>query len=201
MLPTAQVEKFFSRQHLVRTTILALALVLVVVGAITVFSSLSPKSIARKYCIAESDDDIATMAKYLVYDYKEYLMRDYRNEESFYKTMSDELGEDIASWNDYCKVSLKMRKDDREDAFGKYKITAEVTREKNLSKNKLKTEMGDYVLKELKKRDFDADTVTEGKMCTVKWKLTGEDDSYKITYTVYLGKVNGAWKVLYGDQD
>ena len=120
----SKLKKFFSRQHLVRTIILALALVSVVVGAITFFSSLSPKSIARKYCIAENDDDIATMAKYLAYDYKEYLMRDYRNEESFYKAMSDELGEDIASWNDYCKVSLKMRKEDREDAFGKYKITA-----------------------------------------------------------------------------
>ena len=188
--------KVFSRKYLPATiAVLAGAVILIVLIA-CLFSYLGPKSVAERYLSAYIYDNHSTLAKLSAYDYKEYLMRNYDDEEEYFEAMSDDLDEDITSWSQFSKICVANRKEDIEDEYGKYKLTFDATRVKDLSAKKLESEFGGYTLNLLEDYDFDIDDYDGGKVVTVKVKLTGEDDNEKETAEVILVRSGLTWKVV-----
>lgn len=186
---------FFSRKNLKRNIILGASLVVVAAIIALVLTALSPKAVAKKYCLAVWNGDPAQEARYLAYDGKALIVSTVGDEEDFYEKVSEVNSEDIHSWNAYAKMMREKRREDLEDEYGDYKITANVTRVKDISVRKLEEEAG-WLYETIEKYGFDSDKIAAAKVVTVKMKLAGEDGTEKETIEVYMAKVGGLWKVV-----
>lgn len=180
--------------------ILAVIVAILAVGA-GVISHSSPKSVAERFVVASIYNDADAMNSMLAYNYHDSLISSYKDEEDFFDAKSNELKEDITSWKDYSKVLKNLRTETLEDDYGKFKLTEEATRVKDLSKKKMEDELGSSYMKFLEKYDFDMAKVSKCKEVTVKLKLTGEDDNLKLIYTIDMAKIGGSWKILTWDVD
>ena len=187
--------KAFSKEHLVKTLVLFLAVIAIIGAGIGILSSFSPKAVARRYIIARVEEDVRRESKLLAYDRKAQILAGYSDEEQLYEKASDRYGEEINSWTDYCKVVRAMEKETLEDHYGEYEITAEATKEKDISVKKLESELGS-TYKYLERYGFDPDSVKSAKVVTVKFKLKGEDSTVRETFLVYLAKIGASWKVV-----
>lgn len=198
-----KIKNLFSAKNRKKTCLILLA-VIVVIGCITGISAYnSPKAVAKRYLKAGLMQDNATVCKLTAYDFKAYTMMMPRifnpdlDEEAYFEQRAEEYDEDITSWKDLFAVEKKLHKETLEDTFGKYKLTVEVTREKDISEKKAKSELEDWLELLEAETDFDSDIVEDCKVITAKIKLIGEDETERDTAQIYLCKVNGAWKVLY----
>lgn len=189
-----------------KKTCLILLVVIAVVGCIIAFSANnSPKAVAERYIKAVLMEDGAVACKLTAYDYKEYSMlyaRRYSNnpdfdEEDYFEGCAEKYDEDIASWKDLFAVEKKLRLEEMEDEYGAFKLTVDVTREKDMSVKKVTSELEDWLEMLEEEISFDTDMIGDCKVLTAKVKLIGEDDSEKETCQVYLCKIKGSWKVLY----
>ena len=78
------------------------------------------------------------------------------------------------------------------DKYGRYKITVETTRARDVSVRKLEEDYGKW-LEQLESQGlFDRDSIQAVKEVTVKAKLTGEDETERETFV----KVGFQWKVI-----
>lgn len=187
---------FLSKENLPKLIAIAAAVVVVAVLLIALLAGSGPKAVAKKYVMNSLAGNVDASRKLLAYDSKEYLFDYYGDEEDFYEKMGDRYDEDIESWKDYCKAVAAYYKENYEDEYGKYKITAEVTKVKDLSEKKLKEAVGDGLFERYEDFGLDEDKISKGAEVTVKARIDGEDDDAKFVYTVYLGKIGGSWKVL-----
>ena len=191
-------DKFFSRKNLKRNIILGAILLAIAVAIPVILSHFGPKAVAERYCMGCFEGRLDKTASVVAWDLKALTLSIYDDDEDFYEAMSDFYGVDIHSWRGYVKAAHDYSRELREEEYGKHKITAEATRVRDVSVKKLKEEMGSKRCKALEDdMDVDLDEITAAKIVTVKVKLIGEDDSYKETASVYLGKIGGQWKVLY----
>lgn len=169
-----------------------LACVLGIVAGVT-----GPKAVAKKAVTAMSNGDMGKVYKMYAYDYYAYMLGEDGDEDEFFERYSEMMDEDIESWKDYEKAVKEAAQEALEDEYGKYKISKEVTKVKDVSKKSLKND-NESLLEELEEvLDFDVDDIKDIKAVTVKVKIDGEDgkDTDKITvYVVKMGMFN--WKVF-----
>ena len=181
----AWIKSLFSTKK--RKIIAVVLLVVIVLGgaAAGVFSYFSPSSTAERFCKASFCD--AQSALLHSYD---------GDEEAFFEAKSDALKADIASWDDYYKALDTTEEENLTDKYGRYKITVETTRARDVSVRKLEEDYGKW-LEQLESQGlFDRDSIQAVKEVTVKAKLTGEDETERETFEVYLVKVGFQWKVI-----
>lgn len=188
-----------------KKTIIVAAVAAVIIVSLCVFFTLTnPKNIAKRYTKAAITGDQKAVSRLLAYDDEEawlsnsglyYLDSDVK-EKKFFEKQSDIYEADIDSWNDFYKVIKRNFRDGLEDEYGKYKISVKVRRSNSISKNKLTTYDEFGSLDEVEKYGFDSSKASAYKKVTVSWKISGEDDTLRDTWDVYLAKVNGFWKVL-----
>lgn len=194
------IQNAFSPERWKKLAIIVTAVVLVIAAAVVLLGRSNPASVARRYAIALFDD-MKTVVKLSAYDWQKDRLADYKDEDDFFEEMSDEYDEDISTWRSFYKAVDKKIREGFEDTQGKYKISAEVSKNRNVSLNKW---LDDYssTLKNLEKTgSFDKDKVSEAKEVTVKVKLKGEDSTKRVTADMCLVKSGGSWGVLTCDLD
>lgn len=176
--------------------IAAVAAVAVVAVVAALLTGGSAKSVAGKFAKEYCSANIKSCTKLLAYDYYDYLLSDYDDEEEFFEDASDEYDEEITSWRDYYKAESEDSKDRLDDYYGSYKFTIEVTKEKNMSLKKWEDEY-EWEIENYEDADcFDRDAVKAVKMVTVKIKIKGEDGSDSYTAEMCVVKMGLSWKVF-----
>lgn len=194
------IRNAFSPERWKKSAVITAVVVLVIAVAGVLLGRNSPASVARRYAIALFDD-MKTVVKLSAYDWQKDRLADYRDEDDFFEKMSDEYDEDISTWRTFYKAVDKKIREGFEDTQGNYKISAEVSKNRNISLNKW---LDDYssTLKNLEKTgSFDKDKVSEAKEVTVKVKLKGEDSTKRVTADMCLVKTGVSWRVLTCDMD
>ena len=184
-----------------KKTIIAIAVILVIgIVAGCLISRGSPENVAVRFVEAWILDDLEKTHKVMAYDYYAYHLEE-MSEEEFFEAYSDEFKEDIQIWkdlSDYCRTSME---ENLEDEYGNYKLSFDVSRVKDMSIRRLEDEY-EYTLDWLEEDlAFDRDDISDAKEVTVKCKIEGEDETERMTYTVCMVKMGGAWKVLDYDID
>lgn len=175
--------------------LIAAAVIVAVAVAVIFLGGSSPESVAERYCKAWYTD-AKTESSLLACDWQEYLLHNYDDEEEFFEEMGDYYYADIASWGDYYKAVDASQKEELEDTYGEFELTAEATKTKDMSLNKLQEELS-YWLDALEEyTSFDRDSISDVKLVTVKVKISGEDDTNRATWLVYTVKIGSSWKVL-----
>lgn len=159
-------------------------------------TSRSPKAIAKRFAIANYNN-LEKCANALIYDYKAMRLLDYDNdEEKFFEEMEEVYEVNISSWKDYFKAADKSAAETREDIYGKHRITAEVTKTRDISTKKLLRDQEKYLMELESDLHFDRDQIEDAKLITVKVKIKGEDDIDRVNETIYMVKIGGRWGVL-----
>lgn len=194
------IRNAFSPERRKKSAIITVAVVLVMAAAGGLLGRSGPAPVAKRNAIAVFDD-MKTVVKLSAYDWQKDRLADYKDEDDFFEEMSDKYDEDITSWRTFYKAVDRDNREDLEDALGKYKISAEVTKNRDVSLNKWLDEYS-LTLKELERSgSFDKDKVCGVKEVTVKVKLKGEDQTKRVTMDMCLVKTGGFWKVLTCDMD
>jgi|GEM_PF-1604521 len=193
--PLTTIKNAFSPQKRKKTIALLVAAVVVIVAIICVLSYLSPKNVAVRYAEAFFEEDVVTENKIAAYDLYAFLVEDdYDTEEDLFERYSDYYKEDITSWKDLAKCNKQIHEDWMYEEFGKYKVSSETSRIKDLSIRHLEEE-NDYFLSFLEEHcGFDRDDISKAKQATVKMKIKGDYDSDRVTFDVTLVKIGGVWK-------
>lgn len=192
----AWIKSLFSTKK--RKIIAVVLLVVIVLGgaAAGVFSYFSPSSTAERFCKAFFYDS-RTFFGMRAYDAQSMLLYSYDgDEEAFFEDASDDAKADIASWDDYYKALDTMHEEELTDEYGRYKVTVETTRVRDVSIKKLEEDCGKWLEKLESRGLFDRDSIQAVKEVMVKAKLTGEDETERETFEVYLVKVGFQWKVI-----
>lgn len=193
-------KKCFSKENLKKTIAVILLAAIVIGGVCGVISYNSPESVAKRFVKAVFLFDDKTVAKLTAYDwYVKTLNGD--DEDAFFDKKSDYYDTDITSWKDYFKTYKSYTKESMEDEFGDYEFSFEVTRVKDISARKLKEKYSDILQEYEEKSMLDSDSIENGKIATVKVKLETEDGIERVTCTVAVVKMSGAWKVLTLDSE
>lgn len=174
----------------------AAALAAIITVTVILISRSSPSSIAKRYIQALYTND-KTATSLWAFDFNALRLSSYDgSEEEFFEAQSDELSADITSWSQFYKATDQSYQEELEDEFGKYKVSTEVTRTRDISVKKLLEET-DWWIKILEKEiNFDSDSIADARVITVKAKITGEDDIERTKYDVYVVKIGGTWGVL-----
>lgn len=177
--------------------LILIACVLIVIGAGTaILVSRSAESVAKRFSIAYYTNE-KRFASLLAYDYKAAQLSPYKgDEDAFFEEKAEKYGVDISSWNDYFKACDEDFAEYLQDEYGKYKVTAKVTRSKDISVKKLLEDQSYWLDTLEKSADFDRDQITDAKLITVKLKLDGEDGNDRGSLSLYMAKVGGSWKAL-----
>lgn len=193
--PLTTIKNAFSPQKRKKTIALLVAAVIVIVAIICVLSYLSPKNVAVRYAEAFFEEDVVTENKIAAYDLYAFLVEDdYETEEDLFEWYSDYYKEDITSWKDLAKCNKQIHEDWMYEEFGKYKVSSETSRIKDLSIRHLEEE-NDYFLSFLEEHcGFDRDDISKAKQAIVKMKIKGDYDSDRVTFDVTLVKIGGVWK-------
>lgn len=183
-----KIKDAFSAEKWEKSAAILGAAVVVIAAAIALLGRGSAASVAKRYC-----DSLLGNAKMRVgltaYDWKARQLGYYDDDE------------DITSWGSYFKAKNKSDKEKVEDLIGKYKITTEVTRKKDISLKKLLEENSSLIKKLEAEGLIDRGDISAAKKIIVKMKMEGEDQTVRNTYDMYLVKIGGAWKVLDYDVD
>ena len=196
----AKIKDAFSAEKWKKSAAILGAVVVVIVVAIALLGRGSAASVAKRYCDSLIGNEKARVGL-TAYDWKARQLGYYDDEDDFFKAMSDQYDENITSWGSYFKVKNRSDKEKVEDLIGKYKITTEVTRKKDITLKKLLEENSSLIKKLEAEGLIDRGDISAAKEITVKMKMEGEDQTVRITYDVYLVKIGGAWKVLDYDFD
>lgn len=196
------IKKLFSRKN-IKKTIAVILLVLIIGGGVYgYFRYTSPESIALRYANATIKYEGKNMIDYYAYDYKSFMLYDYKtdsylSEDEFFENASDEYDSDIATWNDYFKANADYMRELLEDYYGSFDAVCEVTRVKDISERKMSEDYKDSISLLEKRANFDFDKVEDGKEITIKCKYETEDEGIeRSTYTALMVKISGSWKVL-----
>lgn len=176
--------------------IAAAAAIVVICIVVSLISRGSPTSVAERFTKAIINDT-KTGVSLLAYDYKDFRLASYDgDEEALFEDVSDSYDIDVSSWNDVYKAIDADRAEELEDEFGKYKITVEATKTKDVSVRSV-LEDNEWLIDTLESSTgFDSDKISDAKIVTVKAKIVGEDDMDRSKMEVCMVKIGGSWRVL-----
>lgn len=194
------VKKLFSPANRIKTISAIAASVVLIIVVFGVLHYLSPSAVALRYANADLWRDAVALKQCYVHDYYAYSLGE-DSEDEYFEYVSDEYDEDIKSWRDISRLRATQEREWLEDKYGEYRVSHKVTRVKDISNNKMKEEQESWLETLEEEGLFDADTIKDSKVVTVKRKISGEDDIARDTIKVYLVKVNGQWKVLDGEYE
>lgn len=181
---------------LVPLLIIAAVVVVAICAAVFFITRNSATSVAKRYVTGYYENDKLASSLW-AYDYEALILLDYGgDEEVFFEAMSDEYDADITSWNEYYKAVDTYWKDYWEDSYGKYKVSVDVVRSKNISVRKLMDDESDAISYLEENLNFDSDKISAAKIVTVKGKLAGEDDIKRDKFEIHMVKIGFTWRVL-----
>lgn len=180
-----------------KTIAILAAAVVVIVAVILLLTAGSAKSVAQKFAKSYGSGNVKTSVKLLAYDHEAYMLDDYDDdEEEFFESASDWTDSDISSWSDYYKALEDEAKEGLEDSYGKYRVSAEATKERNMSLKKWEDEYDREIENYEDAGCFDRDSVKAVKSVTVKVKIQSEDDIERETVEMCMVKMGLFWKVF-----
>lgn len=177
--------------------ILGTAAILLAAGGV-ILQQNSAASVAARYCKGMLENPKAA-SQMTAYDRGKYITTNYADDAAFFEKMSNEMHEEIESWNDYYDALKSEYRDSLEDEFGKYKIFMDVTKVRDISTKKMSYEKKDLIASLEKAGSFDSDEIKAAKEVTIKGKIVGEDKTDRQTIQVYVVKMSNGWKVLAAD--
>lgn len=181
---------------LVPLLIIAAVVVVAICAAVFFITRNSATSVAKRYVTGYYENDKLASSLW-AYDYEALILLDYGgDEEVFFEAMSDEYDADITSWNEYYKAVDTYFKEYWEDNYGKYKVSVEVVRSKDISVRRLLDDESDAISYLEENLNFDSDKISAAKIVTVKGKLAGEDDIKRDKFEIYMVKMGLVWRVL-----
>lgn len=189
-------RKAFSKENR-RKLFFALGALAAVIALILIISAYNgPKSVARRYMLAELRGDYERVCELSAYNWKAKLIDGYdkkAGEAAYFEYASDYYDEDISSWRSFFRAAEDARCDYLDDEYGRCKVTARVTRTKDVSLKKLgeTLTLSDYADYDLSPADIRA-----AKMLTVKYRIEGLDGNMHDKSYVWLVRANHGWKVL-----
>lgn len=184
---------------LVPLLIIAAVVVVAICAAVFFITRNSATSVAKRYVTGYYENDKLASSLW-AYDYEALILLDYGgDEEVFFEAMSDEYDADITSWNEYYKAVDTYFKEYWEDNYGKYKVSVEVVRSKDISVRRLLDDESDAISYLEENLNFDSDKISAAKIVTVKGKLAGEDDIMREKFEIYMVKIGLTWRVLNWD--
>lgn len=186
----------FSPPKLMATIAIVVVVAIVITGGVIFFNYRSPSSIAERYAKASILGKTETMYKLSAYDTHEYMLDENETEEKFFNEQSNELMEDIESWADYEKVMSEQAQEYLADQFGKFKLSTEVKRVKDISVRHLLSELEKSINILESRAGFDKNSITDCKRVDIKITVDGEDDTERLMYSIYMVEIDGQWKVL-----
>ena len=160
-----------------------------------------PEDVAKAFVKAEALNDMNEMKGLYVHDYEAEMKADaldeYGDEETFFEEFSEEMGEEIKSWNAAFAAVKKMYKEQLEEMYGKYTLSVDVTDTIEMDEDELediKYDLEDYISDGyLSEKDWN--NIKAGVIVTVELAIEGEENEDKVAYDVYLVKVGSKWKV------
>lgn len=179
-----------------KTIAILAAAVVVIVAVILLLTAGSAKSVAQKFAKSYGSGNVKTSVKLLAYDHEAYMLDGYDDEEEFFESASDWTDSDISSWSDYYKALEDEAKEGLEDRYGKYRVSAEATKERNMSLKKWEDEYDREIENYEDAGCFDRDSVKAVKSVTVKVKIQSEDDIERETVEMCMVKMGLFWKVF-----
>lgn len=179
-----------------KTIAILAAAVVVIVAVILLLTAGSAKSVAQRFVKSYCSGNVKAGMNLLAYDHEAYMLDDYDDEEEFFESISNWTDSDISSWSDYYKVLEEEAKDDLEDSYGKYRVSAEATKERNMSLKKWEDEYDREIENYEDAGCFDRDSVKAVKSVTVKVKIQSEDDIERETVEMCMVKMGLFWKVF-----
>ena len=184
---------------LVPLLIIAAVVVVAICAAVFFITRNSATSVAKRYVTGYYENDKLASSLW-AYDYEALILLDYGgDEEVFFEAMSDEYDAGITSWNEYYKAVDTYFKEYWEDNYGKYKVSVEVVRSKDISVRRLLDDESDAISYLEENLNFDSDKISAAKIVTVKGKLAGEDDIMREKFEIYMVKIGLTWRVLNWD--
>ena len=179
-----------------KTIAILAAAVVVIVAVILLLTAGSAKSVAQKFAKSYGSGNVKTSVKLLAYDHEAYMLDGYDDEEEFFESASDWTDSDISSWSDYYKALEEEAKENLEDSYGKYRVSAEATKERNMYLKKWEDEYDREIGNYEDAGCFDRDSVKAVKIVTVKVKIQSEDDIERETVEMCMVKMGLFWKVF-----
>ena len=184
------------KSPLVPLLILAAVVVVAICAAVFFITRNSATSVAKRFITGYYENDKLYTSLW-AYDFEAFLLTSYDgDEEAFFEEMSDEYDADITSWNEYHKAVDTYFKEYWEDNYGKYKVSVEVVRSKDISVRRLLDDESDAISYLEENLNFDSDKISAAKIVTVKGKLAGEDDIMREKFEIYMVKIGLTWRVL-----
>ena len=184
---------------LVPLLIIAAVVVVAICAAVFFITRNSATSVAKRYVTGYYENDKLASSLW-AYDYEALILLDYGgDEEVFFEDMSDEYDADITSWNEYYKAVDTHFKEYWEDNYGKYKVSVEVVRSKDISVRRFLDDESGAISYLEENLNFDSDKISAAKIVTVKGKLAGEDDIMRDKFEIYMVKIGLTWRVFNWD--
>jgi len=181
---------------------LIVAVLIVVSAAAGIIVYNSAASVAERYGKACIEGNLKQLVKYSAID-KEYHLtsngsKDKLSDGQIFAAASEELECDVSSWADIYKAYSKIEKESLRDEYGKYKITTEAIKVKDISLRKFKNDNAGSIaaFEKTDNKYFDIDAVSKVKLITLKAKIVGEDTIERESISLYLVKTGLTWKVF-----
>ena len=187
------------KSPLVPLLIVAAVVVVAICAAVFFITRNSATSVAKRFITGYYENDKLYTSLW-AYDFEAFLLTSYDgDEEAFFEEMSDEYDANITSWNEYHKAFDTCWKEQWEEDYGKYKISVDVVRSKDISVRKALEDNAGTVSYLEENLNFDSDKISAAKIVTVKGKIDGEDDIVRNKCEVYMVKIGLTWRVLQWD--
>ncbi|MBQ2794976.1 MAG: hypothetical protein IJF04_03015 [Oscillospiraceae bacterium] len=185
-----KIKKYATPKNIIVIVSVLITLVATLVITINVTSC---NHAVKRWMKAHVEDDVKVMAKLAPYDFEGMGMDMYNDAEEFFEEMSYDLDADIENWNDFYKEVKKQKKEELKDEYGRCKIAVTVGKTKDISIARLKE---DVYYEAYEDYGFNIDSVKKAKVVSATARIKGEYENDKEKITLYMVKIDSAWKVL-----
>lgn len=172
----------------------AVVIMAIIVALVLSARNNNPEAVAKGFAKASYTDEKKEASLY-AYDWEKYMSNRYGTSEKFFSSASSDYGRAIASWGEYYKAHDAYWKAYREDKYGKYKVTVEVTNVTGISAQDVYNNSRSIASNIVNYADFDFDQIDEAKVFTVLTNIKGENGSYTSKDDIYVVKYSGKWGV------
>lgn len=193
----APAEKFDLKKNLkfiIPAVVVFVAIIVAIVAVVLSVRNNNPESVAKAYAKASYTDRKKEGSLY-AYDWEKYISNRWGTSEKFFSSASNDYNYTITTWHEYYKAYDAYWKENYEDNYGEFKVTAEVSGVADISIQGLYDDSPSIAFSLMEYADFDFDQVDEAKIYTVLTNIKGENGSYTSKEDVYVVKCNGKWGV------
>lgn len=157
----------------------------------------SPESVAVRYAKSEVLD-MEEQSSLLVYDLEDYLVQTVcdGDRDALYDNMSERYGEELRSWKDICRAISGELRENLDETYASWEITATVQDAQKLSREEMMTAASSRIDELVYYGLLKAKDVTGGWRVTLLCEMIGDGEVLQSrTAGVYLIRSSG-WKVL-----